>query len=322
LRLRPSIIYRGLLGSAPFQSLYAAEPSSVLMLCTTLEYHVLVTLPLWILSVVFTYLLPLAIASLALSLAVCAAAAAQAPLPANKKRHWSRPLVACLFFLQPIVRGWARYQGRLLQHPTPLAGQQTLDSEALRNSGASLKEADFWSTKPINRFEFVADILRLLEQQGWPHKADIGWSEFDVELYGSRWSNLQLTTVTEDQAPAKHLLRCRLCPRWSLAAKVAFWSLAGLELLALGFAGHRYPWLWLLLLTLPLLAWFLRREQRTLQSMLVVFLNNLARKWALTRQPPAQVNITTAQSTRSPNGKPPNASLTSAPAVEKEPARR
>lgn len=323
LRLRPSIIYRGLLGSAPFQSLYAAEPSSVLMLCTTLEYHVLITLPLWILSVVFIHFLPLAIASLTLSLAVCAAAAAQAPLPANKKRPWSRPLVAWLFFLQPIVRGWARYQGRLLLHPTPLAAQQTLESETLRNSSSSLKEMDYWSAKPINRFDFVADVLRLLEKQGWPHKADIGWSEFDVELYGSRWSNVQLTTVTEDQAPAKHLLRCRLCPRWSLAAKVAVWSLAGLELLALGFAGRRFPWLWLLLLTLPVLAWFLRREQRTLQSMLLVLLDNLARKWNLATLPPADVQITTAQSPAvSPNGKPSSANRPHARVGENEPARR
>ena len=323
LRLRPSIIYRGLLGSSPFQSLYAAEPSSVLMLCTTLEYHVLVTLPLWILAVVFVQLLPLAIASLLLSITVCAAAAAQAPLPGNKKRAWSRPLVAWLFFLQPIVRGWARYQGRLLLHPKPLAAQQTLDSEALRNSGASLKEADFWSIKPINRFGFVADVVRGLDQQGWPHKVDIGWSEFDVELYGSRWSNLQLTTVSEAQAPAKHLLRCRLCPRWSLAAKVAFWLLAGLELLALGLAGRRFPWLWLLLLTLPTLAWFLRREQRTLQSMMIVFLDNLARKWNLTGQPPANLQIPAAELPASnSNGEVPNASRVSASLVEHESARR
>jgi hypothetical protein len=231
--------------------------------------------------------------------------------------------VAWLFFLQPIVRGWARYQGRLLLHPTPLAAQQTLESETLRNSSSSLKEMDYWSAKPINRFDFVADVLRLLEKQGWPHKADIGWSEFDVELYGSRWSNVQLTTVTEDQAPAKHLLRCRLCPRWSLAAKVAVWSLAGLELLALGFAGRRFPWLWLLLLTLPVLAWFLRREQRTLQSMLLVLLDNLARKWNLATLPPADVQITTAQSPAvSPNGKPSSANRPHARVGENEPARR
>src|SRR5579859_1925867 len=84
--LRPSIIYRGLFGSAGFQSLYAAEPAISLMLCTTLEYHVLVTLPLWIISGVFHPLLPLAVTSVAISLLVCAAAASQAILPRSKAR--------------------------------------------------------------------------------------------------------------------------------------------------------------------------------------------------------------------------------------------
>lgn len=35
--LRPPIIYRGLFGSAGFQSLYAAEPAVTLALCTTLD---------------------------------------------------------------------------------------------------------------------------------------------------------------------------------------------------------------------------------------------------------------------------------------------
>ena len=156
------------------------------MLCTTLEYHVLVTLPLWILSTIFLALLSLAVASLALSLGVCAAAAAQAELPAGKLRLWSRPLIALLFFLQPIVRGWARYRGRLALRPVPLPTQESLDSEVLRESHESLDQVDYWSTQPLSRLALAGEIVQRLEQQGWPNKADIGWSDYDVELYGSR----------------------------------------------------------------------------------------------------------------------------------------
>ena len=52
------IIYHGLFGTAFFQTLYSAEPASSLMLCTSLEYHVLITLPLLILSVPFHFLWP------------------------------------------------------------------------------------------------------------------------------------------------------------------------------------------------------------------------------------------------------------------------
>jgi hypothetical protein len=51
-------------------------------------------------------------------------------------------------------------------------------------------------------------------------------------------------------------------------------------------AGPRLPALWLLLLTLPLFAWFLRREQRNLQSMIAVFLDELAKEWHLTKVQP------------------------------------
>lgn len=281
--LRPSIIYRGLFGSAGFQSLYAAEPAITLMLSTTLEYHVLVTLPLWILSGIFRHLLPLAVASLAVSLGVCVAAASQASLPRAKARPWSRPLVALLFLLQPIVRGWARYQGRLLPCPAPLAARQTLDSVALRESGRSLDHLDYWSAVPLDRLRYVSDILRRLDQQGWLFKSDIGWSDYDVEIYGNHWSQLQLATVAEDHAQGRHLIRCRLQARWSLQAKVVFWGLAGLELLVLGLLGGRWPWLWLLLISWPLLGWLLRRQGRNLQSMLVVFLDQLAKDSNLTK---------------------------------------
>jgi O-antigen biosynthesis protein len=293
--LRPPIIYRGPFGSAGFQFLYASPPAFNLMVCTTLEYHVLVTLPLWVVSVIFHLLLPMAITSLLISLGVCVAAGAQAAFPRNKRRWWSRPLVGMLFLLQPIVRGWARYQGRLMLRPTPLTAQRTLDSIALRDSGQSLREVNYWAEQRLDRLALAADILRRLDQQGWPNKSDIGWSDYDVEVYDTRWSRLQLTTVAEEHPKGKQLIRCRLRARWALRSKVVFWSMCGFELLICGFVGPRLPWLWLLLLTLPLFAWFLRREQRNLQSMIVVFLDDLAKEWRLakvqpesTRQPPAE----------------------------------
>src|SRR5258707_863334 len=111
--VRRSIIYHGTFGTGFFQALYAAPSSMGVMFFTSLEYHTLVTILLFVFSAPFHFLLPVAIASLAVSLGVCVAAAAQAELPPNKSRPWSRALVGCLFFLQPIIRGWARYRARL-----------------------------------------------------------------------------------------------------------------------------------------------------------------------------------------------------------------
>lgn len=281
--LRPAVIYRGLFGSAAFQSLYAAEPSSTVMLFTTIEYHLLVTLPFWILSVSIPALLPLAIATLALSLAVCVTAGVQAPLPRARTLWWSRPLVSLLFFLQPIVRGWARYQGRLVSSPGPDAARASLDSEAFRQGKLPLNEVSYLAGRSLDRLAFVADLLRRLDHQGWPNKSDIGWSDHDIEIYGRHWNSLQLATVCEEVSNQRRLLRCRLRPRWSLQARVAFGLLCGVEALVVGLLALRYPWLWLLLLLLPLFVWFIRRQHRRLQSLTLVFLDQAAAEWSLTR---------------------------------------
>jgi hypothetical protein len=191
-----------------------------------------------------------------------------------------------LFFLQPIVRGLARYRGRLSRRPTPLEPHPTLDSIALRSSRQTLRQVSYWAEQRRDRLALAADILRRLDQQGWPNKCDIGWSDYDVEVYDNRWSKLQLTTVAEEHPQGKQLIRCRLRARWALRSRVTFWSLCGFEVLICGLLGHRLPCLWLLLLTLPLFVWFIRRQQRNLQSVIVVFLDDLAKEWGLTKVQP------------------------------------
>lgn len=292
--LRRSIIYRGVFGSAPFQTIYASEPALTLMLLTTLEYHVLVTLPLLVLSVTFHQVLPVAIASVLASLGVCVAAGVQASLPRNKRRWWSRSLVALLFFLQPIARGFARHQNRLALRLSGNAARETLDSVALRDSPGALSEVRYWAERRLERVDFVKRILGELNRQGWPNRSDIGWSEFDVEIYGNRWSTVQLITVTEDHPHGREMVRCRLRARWSLQARLAFWSLLGALALVVGFFGGWLKWLALLLLTLPLFAWFLHRQKRNLQSLLVVFLDELAKGMQLTKIPSDSVARRTA----------------------------
>jgi glycosyltransferase involved in cell wall biosynthesis len=278
LTLRRPMIYHGLFATGFFQGLYKTEPATVLMLCTSLEYHALVNLPLLALSVPFPWLLPLALTSVFFSLGVCAAAGAQAGIPRNKRRFWSRPMVALLFFLQPIVRGWARYQGRLNFGPTPKGAVETFQSLALKDRPEALDLVEYWSDASMERLQFVQRILERLEQQGWEVKPDTGWCEFDAEIFGSRWAQLQLATVAEPHAGGKQLLRCRLRTAWSLSAKVGLCSLLGFELVVIGFVWHALWQIWFLLLTIPLFAWYVQRERRDLQRLISVVLDDIARK--------------------------------------------
>ncbi|MCX8091306.1 MAG: glycosyltransferase [Verrucomicrobiae bacterium] len=322
--LRPPVIYHGVFGSAPFQALYAAAPANVLMLCTTLEYHALVTLPLWVLSVPIRALLPVAVASLLLSVAVCVAAGAQARLPPDRKRWWSRPLVALLFLLQPLVRGWARYAGRLAVRPMGEQPRPSLDSLALRDSGEPLDEVRYWGDRRHERVGFVARFIEALRQRGWPHRPDVGWSEFDVELYGSRWAQVQLITASEDYPEGRRLLRCRLRARTTLLARVALAALLGVEALVIGWLGKPLFGLALAGTTLVACGWFLRRQKRHLQAMTIVFLDAFARDLGLLKLPSTPPSVTSggtqpAQAAPVSPDSPADAGASKVPSVEKFP---
>ena len=288
LAVRRPIIYRGLFATGFFQSLYRAAPAGLPMLCTSLEFHVLVNLPLLALSVPFHWFWPLAAASVGLSCGVCVAAAAQARLPRNQLRWWSRPLVALLFFLQPIERGWARYRGRLRLGPASPRSLETLDSLSRQDSDRDLSQAQYWSRDGLDRLEFLARLIARLEKRGWQFRVDAGWSDFDVEIFGSRWVSLQLATVAEPHPGGQQMLRCRLRSAWSLSSRVAFFALLGLELVVIGLLRRDHAWIWGLLLTLPAFPWFLRREERHLLRMISALLDKVAADSVLSKIAPAR----------------------------------
>jgi hypothetical protein len=248
------------------------------MLLTSLEYHGLVTGPLLILSFPFPFLLPIGIASLALSLAVCVAAAVQADVPRKKRRLSSRPLIALLFFLQPMVRGWARYRWRFNAQSAPkprvTKAPATLISDQLL----------YWSAQRFDRYKLLSRFLERLDEEGWQNKPDTGWGKCDLEIFGNRWGRLRMTTVSEELENG-HTLRCRMENTWSLRATMGFWLLAALELVIIGLFAVFQPWLWMMLLSLPILSWFLEFEKRSTQAQITGLLDEVAAEFGLTRVP-------------------------------------
>jgi O-antigen biosynthesis protein len=255
-------------------------------LLTSFEYHVLITLPMIVVAAMFRPLVPTAAGVLLLPIAVCVAAAWQAEIPHNKRRFWSRPLVALLFFLQPIVRGWERYKGRLDAPRSRVAARENLESLSRLGKEQSFEYVEYWNDRGIDRLDFLNIILERLDQRGWPNKADSGWNNFDIEIYGSAWSHLQLLTVSEILGQGKQLLRCRLKPVWSLFAKVIFWASLGAQLLLIGLLSQSLWWLAILLLTIPMFIWVIAKEQSDLQRVVSVFLDEIAAELKLKRIEP------------------------------------
>ncbi len=281
--LRSPIIYHGWFGAGFFQTLYSPTPSFTLMLVTSFEYHILITLPLVVLAALFRNLIPTTIASILLPMAVCIAAAWQSEIPKNQRRTGSRLLVAFLFFLQPIVRGWARYKRSLNVPRSRLTRRENLESALREDSGLSFREVEYWNDPGLDRLEFLGVVLERLDQRGWQHKIDTGWNQFDVEIFGSAFTHLQLTTVSEFLSQGKQLIRCRLQTEWTLFAKVLFFALLGLEIVIIGLVGSDTWWHWLILLTLPLMVWFLHKDQNKLRRLVSVFLDEVATDLKLKR---------------------------------------
>jgi glycosyltransferase involved in cell wall biosynthesis len=284
--LRGPIIYHGSFATALFQTLYTPPPSLSLMLVNTLEYHVLISIPLIVLAIIFHPFIMTAVVATSLPIVVSAIAASQSEIPAKQLRFWSRPLVACLFYLQPIFRGWARYQGGFKAPSSRLSRRENLRTALRETSGADFELHEYWNDGGIERTEFLRVLIDRLEKFGWQHKVDAGWNRYDVQIYGSAWSVIQLITVSEVLGHGKQLLRCRLIPGGTWFARAFFWGLLALELVVIGFIGSRAWWPYLLLLTLPCFAWFLARNQTDLQRVISVFLDELATELKLKKIDP------------------------------------
>lgn len=281
-RLGRPLIYHGIFATGFFQALYVAEPVHPLLWCSSLEYHGLVTLPLLILAALYPALLPVGLAALGLSVAVCVAAAAQAELPRAQQRWWSRPLVAGLFFLQPVVRGWARWQGRLMWEAVPKPVRQRLVAR-LRLSGLDNAAAlSYWADRRLDRVGLLARLVRRLDAEGWPNRTDAGWSEHDLEIHGNRWSRVLLTAVTEDYSADQRLFRFRLRSAWSLPAWIALGAVLAVGLMLGGLLGRQLPWIWAAVVIGPALAGYFELQRRRLRQWVSAFVDEFASEqgWA------------------------------------------
>ena len=285
LVLERSIIYHGLFGSAPFQHLYTPSPSHVWMLCTAPEYHVLLSVPLLVLSLLWPGLWPLALVSMLLSLAVCVVAAGQAHLPKNKRRVYSRPLIALLFFLQPLERGLARYRSQFRSRPRPAAPRP--ETRSVASEGFEPETIAFWSNGSADRLTFLSALLARFEKERWHVRSDSGWTDYDVEILESRWARLRLTTATEFLDQGKLSLRCRLRPQWAFAAQVVFWGALAAGLVVAAVLGPILPWAWMVLLALPVIGWFFEFHERKLHREVVFLLEAVASEQRWVRLNPA-----------------------------------
>ena len=221
------VIYHGAFGSALFQTLYTPEPGGVLALLTSMEWHGLFTLGGFLLATVWPALWPLPVLTMLASLGVATWAAVRVELPPWQRRWWSRPAVAGLYLLQPLVRGWPRYARQLRFSETPQAARETVRALAAQYERLGTTHTlNYWNEASIERLTFLETLLEVLDRDRWQSRTDSGWDEFDVMINGDRFSRVLVKTVSENHGGEKRLLRARLEAGWTLRGKISFFAIA------------------------------------------------------------------------------------------------
>jgi len=273
--LSRSVIYHGVFASGFFQKLYQPQPSLGPALCTSLEYHVTLTLPLLILAVLAPWLWPAPVTLFLVSVAASITAGLKAELPRRKRRWWSRLLVILLHFLQPIERGLARYRHRF-RSSSPRVHPRAPETEWTRFPTQAEQDLTFWSRGDVERYQLLQRVQQRLDADGWLVTEDSGWSDFDLEISGGRLAKVRLITVHEDLEMGRRNIRCRLVSMWRLGTGILFWTFAVVLVLTISFVAHAFPWIWMLLLLLPVTMLFIEHDEHHLAASSHAYLRRAA----------------------------------------------
>jgi glycosyltransferase involved in cell wall biosynthesis len=230
VRLGGDVIYHGTFGTGLFQTIYRKPASMVAMMMMSLEWHLLAGFVL-VLGLAFNPLLWVALVMFITPMLLAIVAAIQAPMPRHT-HPLTRPLIAYLHFRQPIARGWARYSVRLkakvMKHEASGYSRGEVPWDPL--DGSTLR---YWS-KVHDRLTLLEEIKREVQSAGWRTRVDSGWAGWDMEIYGSRYVKVRLTTATEHHHGVGMLTRVRVEPlmsKFCMVLLAAGSMLAGLLLL-------------------------------------------------------------------------------------------
>jgi GT2 family glycosyltransferase len=227
------VVYHGALGQGLFQSLYPAPSSPVAAYLGSVEWLALAII-VALFSIPLPWLRVVPVMMLLGSIAVALSWMSSTHLDARHESLRARLLVAWLAFLQPLVRGWARWRARLIPPATK--------PEVIQASDDKPGRLVFWSEKGVGRDALLPNLLHALTDSGWRYTVDPGWRRWDVQIHGGHWWNVLVRTVTDDHGRGKCLTRVSLVPQPTLPMALLFSVLLCLPLAELFFKSHRFPW--------------------------------------------------------------------------------
>ncbi|MEM9444009.1 MAG: glycosyltransferase [Verrucomicrobiota bacterium] len=204
------LIYHGVFGSGLFQSIYTKPYHFWLYLPLSLEWNLISAL-LLLLSFFWNPLKIVPLITIGCTLWCVIEFVIKTNIEAKHDSIRARLLLAYLGWLQPIVRGWARYFTWVSKKQTPKS--VLMSEESHRHQKVSLTESGhmtFWSEGDQDRLALLGQIVCYLEEEGWKYAIDNGWTKWDINIFANRWWHVRLRTLTEIYPQGKRLNRIEI----------------------------------------------------------------------------------------------------------------
>jgi GT2 family glycosyltransferase len=237
------VIYHGLFGAGLFQCIYPRRISPWAGLLSSLEWAAF-SLFILCISIPLDSLRAFPFIMFLLPLLVGLSYMMEAKIEAKFDSSAARLLLLYLAIVQPWRRGWARYFTWLSGKRTPVTVTQSRE-EAPHASTDWFRcgQLAFWSESGLERFHLLVRVQSRLEAEGWKFSLDTGWTDWDIFVFGSRWWNLRLRTMTEIYPHGRRLTRVGNFPSTStFSVLVGAILTTGAFLCGLSFHSTR-PWL-------------------------------------------------------------------------------
>ena len=209
IKIGGDVIYHGLFGTGLFQTIYRRPASMVVMMLMSIEWHLLAIF-VTVVGLAFPPLLGIALGMFLVPLILATVSATQVPEPRHK-HSLSRPLIALLHYRQPIVRGWARYSVRLKAKVLNAQSRGYRRKSQLPYDPNDRLTLRYWSNSH-DRFALLKKITDEVRAAGWRYRLDSGWNGWDMEIYGSRYVKLRITSATEKHSGSGRLVRLKIEP--------------------------------------------------------------------------------------------------------------
>lgn len=210
--LNRPIIYHGVFGQGLFQSIYPTPQSDIAAYLSSIEWLGLTIFVLALsLGLPFSGLRIVPYIMFGGTFLVALSHMIHARIEPKHDTMLARLLVAFLALTQPWARGWARYFTWLKFKQTPQAVISRPEADLPEGAhDGSISRLTFWNETGVGRERLLEEIFALLETEDWRYSADTGWKSWDVQIYGSQFWSIKLSTVTEYHGGPKCLTRVQL----------------------------------------------------------------------------------------------------------------